>query len=100
MSTDLSLDTSVLEGLDFPTACGHSMHSEESPWHGGEAKFVAVSFHQCSGHQDKPPPYFYPACSVWAEYVQYCTANSKTIMCSRCGVTGYWEDMVQIVSTL
>lgn len=100
MSADLSLDTSVLEELDFPPACGHSMHSEDNPWHGGDAKFVAVSFHRCSGHHDKPPPYFYPACTVWAEYVMECTAQSKTIQCSRCGVSGYWEDMVQIISTL
>lgn len=100
MSTDLSLDTSVLEELDFPPACGHSMHSEGSPWHGGDAKFVAVSFHRCTGHHDKPPPYFYPACTVWAEYVMESTAESRTIQCSRCGVSGYWEDMVQIISSL
>jgi hypothetical protein len=100
MSVDLSLDLSVLEDLDFPPACGHSMHSEESPWHGGEAKFVAVSFHACPSHPDKPTPYYYPSCTVWAEYVMYCTKATKTIQCSRCGVAGYWEDMVQIVSTL
>ena len=99
MTTDLSLDFSVLESLDFPTACGHSMHSEESPWHGGEAKFVAVAYHNCPYHAH-PSPYFYPACSVWANYVKHCIEQSLTIRCARCGEQGYWEDMVQIVSVL
>jgi hypothetical protein len=32
--------------------------------------------------------------------VAFCTATQKTIQCVRCGVTGYWEDMVKIVSSL
>jgi hypothetical protein len=100
VATDTSLDLSVLEELDFPAACGHSRHSEESPWHGGDAKFVAVSFHTCAAWPDKPAPYYYPCCTVWADYVTHCTMNSMMIQCSRCGDTGYWEDMVQIISTL
>lgn len=100
METGVSLDLSVLEELDFPAACGHSRHSDGAPWHGGDAKFVAVSFHACSGHPDKPVPYYYPSCAQWADYVRYNTALSKVIQCSRCGVSGFWEDMVQIISTL
>jgi len=100
MNADTSLDLSVLEELDFTPACGHSRHSEESPWHGGDAEFVAVSFHRCSEQPTKAPPYFYPCCAVWADYVRYCTATAKTIQCARCGITGYWVDMVQIVGSL
>jgi hypothetical protein len=100
MQTDTSLDLSLLEELDFPTACGHSRHSEASPWHGGDAKYVAVSFHQCTALPDRPPPYYYPACAVWAEYVMDSIRAGGAIQCSRCGSAGYWEDLVQIVSTL
>lgn len=100
MEADTSLDLSVLEGLDFKPGCGHSRHSEGSPWHGGDAQFVAVSYHRCPQQPGKPPPYFYLACAPWAEYVTHCTLLSKTIQCARCGDTGYWEDMVKIVSTL
>jgi hypothetical protein len=100
MSTDTSLDLSVLEELDFPAPCGHSRHSEGGPWHGGDAKFVAVSYHHCSAQPGKPPPYFYPSCEVWAEYVSRCIEAGALIQCARCGVAAYWEDMVQIVGTL
>jgi hypothetical protein len=100
MSVDVSLDLSVLEELDFPPACGHSRHSDGAPWHGGDAEFVAVSYHHCQAQPHKQPPYFYPCCATWADYVQHCSATSMTIQCNRCGITGYWEDMVQIVSTL
>lgn len=100
MQLDTSLDLSVLEELDFPAACGHSRHSEESPWHGGDAKFVAVSFHYCSGLPDQPPPYVYPACAAWAEYVMQCSADHALIQCARCGTAAYWEDMVKIIGTL
>jgi hypothetical protein len=100
MNADTSLDLSVLEGLDFAPACGHSRHSEGGPWHGGDAEFVAVSYHRCPEQPGKPPPYFYPCCAIWAGYVQYCTAIGATIRCARCGTTAYWEDMVQIVSSL
>ena len=100
MGTDTSLDLEVLEELDFPPACGHSRHDEASPWHGGDAKFVAVSYHYCSALPDRPPPYYYPACTVWAEYIMRCSADHAMIQCSRCGTAGYWEDLVQIVGTL
>jgi len=100
MGTDTSLDLSVLEALDFPPACGHSRHSEGGPWHGGDAEFVAVSFHRCPRQPGKPPPYFYPSCAAWADYVRACIEARATIQCARCGDTAYWEDMVQIVGTL
>lgn len=100
MTADTSLDLSVLEGLDFTPACGHSRHSEGGPWHGGDAEFVAVSYHRCALQPGKPPPYFYPCCATWAEHVEYCSAIGATIRCARCGDTAYWEDMVQIVGTL
>lgn len=98
--TDAELDLGVAQELDFPVPCGHSRHGDGGPWHGGDAEFVAVSYHRCSHSPGKPPPYFYPCCATWAEYVRHCTANALTIQCSRCGDTGYWEDMVQILSTL
>lgn len=100
MNADVSLDLSVLEGLDFAPACGHSRHSDGEPWHGGDAEFVAVSYHQCSAQPHKPPPYVYQCCRTWAEYVTHNTVTFKTIQCTRCGTTGYWEDMVQIISAL
>ena len=100
MNTDTSLDLSVLEELDFPPSCGHSRHDEGSPWHGGEVKYVAVSHHYCSALPDRPPPYFYPSCTVWAEYVIQCSQAGALIQCSRCGTAGYWEDLIQIVGTL
>ncbi|MGZ4659644.1 MAG: hypothetical protein ACXVYB_00025 [Arthrobacter sp.] len=98
--TDTELDLELSEELDFPIPCGHSRHGDGGLWHGGDAEFVAVSLHNCQAQPGKPPPYFYPCCARWAEYVTRCTANSLTIQCSRCGTTGYWEHMVQIVSTL
>ena len=95
-----SLDLSALEELDFPTPCGHSRHSDGAPFHGGDAEFIAVSYHTCPAHPGKTAPYFYPACAVWADYVIYCTKTERTIQCSRCGEHGYWEDMVRIISTL
>lgn len=100
MSTDLLLDLGALEDLDFPASCGHSRHSEESTWHGGDAEFVAVSLHDCAGHPDRPAPYFYPACRIWAEYVLFATANFEKVRCVKCGTTGLWPDMVRIVSSL
>ena len=100
MDTALSLDLSVLEDLEFPTPCGHSRHSEGGPFHHGDAKYVAVSFHNCQAQPGKPPPYFYPACATWANYVTLCTETSQMIQCSRCLDIGYWEDMVKIISTL
>lgn len=100
MEPGVSLDLSVLEELDFPASCGHSRHSDGAPWHGGDAEFVAVSFHACAGRPDVPPPHIYPCCRAWAEYVLYCTAADKSIMCARCGVTALWAELVTIVSTL
>jgi hypothetical protein len=100
MDADVALDLSVLESLDFAPACGHSRHSDGAPWHGGDAEFVAVSFHNCQAQPHKSPPYVYQCCATWADYVTHNTLTSKTIQCSRCGVTGYWEDMIQIISTL
>lgn len=100
MEADVALDLSVLEALDFPPACGHSRHSDGGPWHGGDAEFVAVSYHHCEAQPHKPPPYYYPCCATWAEWVNTWSARAETVRCSRCGVTAYWTDMVQIVSTL
>lgn len=100
MATDLSLDLSALEDLDFPVPCGHSRHGEGSALgHGGDAKFVAVSYHRCSA-RPMPVPYYYPSCEPWADYVNEATANNETIQCARCGDVAYWADMVQIVSKL
>lgn len=100
MSTALSPGLSALEELDFPVPCGHSRHGEGVSGHGGDAKYVAVSYHRCQAQPAKQPPYYYPCCEPWALMVQALTAAGEIIQCSRCGEAGYWEDMVGIVSTL
>lgn len=98
--TDTSLDQELAEELDFPVPCGHSGHNTGGQWHGGDAQFVAVSYHRCPAQPGKPPPYYYPCCAVWAGHVLRCTAQGLTIQCARCGDTGYWEHMVQIIRVL
>ena len=97
---DIAVDPSVLESLDFPTPCGHSQHESADFTHGGEAEFIAVSYHDCPGRPDSPPPYYYPCCAVWAAYVIVNGQLGRSIVCSRCGQQGEWAEFVNIIDKI
>jgi hypothetical protein len=97
---DTAVDLRVLESLDFPVPCGHSQHDHSDFTHDGPAKFIAVSYHDCPGVPDSPPPYFYPCCAVWAAFVNMNSMLNRAIVCSRCGEMGFWADFVKIVDSL
>jgi hypothetical protein len=98
----ISTETEVqlLTELDFPVPCGHSRHDVETPWHRGHARYVAVSYHDCSAVSDCPAPYFYPCCEAWAQFVWDVTARGDSVECVRCGEHALWSDLVAIVGTL
>lgn len=100
METDIAVDTSVLEELDFPVPCGHSQHGNDEFLHVGEAKFIAVSFHDCPNEPTKAAPYYYPSCVTWASYVVMNRQAGRSIVCSRCGTYGLWAEFVNIIDTL
>lgn len=98
--TDTAVDASVLEALDFDVPCGHSQHSERDFTHDGPAKFIAVSYHNCPAAPEKPAPYFYPCCAVWAQFVAMNRANDRDLVCTRCGQLGSWREYVNIIDQL
>lgn len=99
MTTDLLPLQSSLAELDFPAPCGHSRH-DDGPGHGGDAEYIAVSYHVCAGQPEHEAPWIYPCCATWAEYVLARSADGMLCQCARCGTRGFWSEMVQIVSTL
>lgn len=100
MSTSVDLDTSELTDLDFPVPCGHSQHWAKIGLNhdGGDAKFVAVAYHNC--REDESAPTFYPCCESWAKHVMARTAEGASMMCTRCGEVDLLSEMVAIVSAL
>lgn len=100
MRTDIAVDLTVLQDLDFPVPCGHSQHGIGDFTHDGPAEFIAVSYHECSAKPHLPSPYYYPCCAVWASYVTMNGQLGRIMMCSRCGQQGEWAEFVNIVDTL
>lgn len=98
--SDTAVDLSVLESLDFDVPCGHSQHEERDFTHDGPAEFIAVSYHSCPAALDKPAPYYYPCCSVWAQFVTMNRVNDRELICTRCGQMGSWREFVNIIGQL
>jgi hypothetical protein len=97
---DTAVDPMVLEALDFAIPCGHSQHGMEGSSHEGDAEFIAVSYHKCPATPEKPYPYMYPCCAVWADFIKLATEYQAVMECARCGEYGLWSEFVQITGTL
>ena len=98
--TDIAVDLSVLQELDFPVPCGHSQHESGEFTHDGPAEFIAVSWHDCPAKPSLPTPYYYPCCAVWASYVTLNGQLGRVMQCSRCGAVGEWAEFVNILDAL